>query len=339
MSHFARPTTLGLHKVNIIVVYSAVHYFQVAGRCMAIDKNKILLISLLYVVHSFVYADDAQIQPSGQAEPQASSSAIDRRMKLERSTQDNPFVITPHKPNYALVTYAESPNQAPFDEFNLDLQNVEIKFQFSVKIPLAREVFTENGYLFVAYTQKAHWQMFNSSMSAPFRDTNHEPELFISFLTRQPFLGMTNRFINFGINHQSNGRSGTQSRSWNRLYAEFILEKDHFYLSVKPWWRIPEEDKSDPQDTTGDDNPDITDYMGYGEVIGLYEWKRHRLGFMVRNILPDPYRGAVQLDWSLPLRNKVRGYVQYYNGYGETLLDYNFYSNRIGIGVMLIDWL
>ena len=79
--------------------------------------------------------------------------------------------------------------------------------------------------------------------------------------------------------------------------------------------------------------------MGYGEVIGLYELKRHRLGFMVRNVLSSPYRGAVQLDWSLPLRNKVRGYVQYYNGYGETLLDYNHYSNRIGIGVMLIDWL
>lgn len=306
---------------------------------MAIGKNKILLILLLCLVNGLVYADDSSSESLEQNEKQTSNSAIDRRMILERSTLNNPFVITPHKPNYALVTYAESPNQAPFDEFNLDLQNVEIKFQFSVKIPLAREMFNDNGYLFVAYTQKAHWQMFNSGMSAPFRDTNHEPELFISFLTRQPFLGMTNRLVNLGINHQSNGRSGSQSRSWNRLYAEFILEKDHFYLSVKPWWRIPEEEKSDPQDVTGDDNPDITDYMGYGEVTGLYELKRHRLGFMVRNLFSNPYRGAVQLDWSLPLRNKVRGYVQYYNGYGETLLDYNFYSNRIGIGVMLIDWL
>jgi phospholipase A1 len=306
---------------------------------MIIEKNKLLLILLLHLFHSFVYADDSASQPSGQTESQTSGSAIDRRMVLERSTHDNPFVITPHKPNYALVTYTESPNQAPFDEFNLDLQNVEIKFQFSVKIPLARQLFNNNGYLFVAYTQKAHWQMFNSGMSAPFRDTNHEPEMFLTFLTKQSFLGMTNRMINVGINHQSNGRSGSQSRSWNRLYAEFILEKDHFYLSAKPWWRIPEEDKSNPQDTTGDDNPDISDYMGYGEVIGLYELKRHRLGFMLRNILPSPYRGAVQLDWSLPLRNKVRGYVQYYNGYGETLLDYNYYSNRIGIGVMLIDWL
>ncbi|WP_455212419.1 phospholipase A [Kaarinaea lacus] len=306
---------------------------------MTIDKKKASLILLLLFIYGFVYADESSRESLEHTETQTSSSAIDRRMILERSTHDNPFVITPHKPNYALVTYAESPNQAPFDEFNHDLQKAEIKFQFSVKIPLAREVFNDNGYLFVAYTQKAFWQMFNSDLSAPFRDTNHEPELFLSFVTKQPFLGMTNRLISFGINHQSNGRSGTQSRSWNRLYAEFIFEKDHFYLSLKPWWRIPEEEKSDAQDTTGDDNPDITDYMGYGEVIGLYELKRHRLGFMLRNLFSDPYRGAVQLDWSLPLKNKVRGYVQYYNGYGETLLDYNFYSNRIGVGVMLIDWL
>ena len=300
---------------------------------------KVFLLGLSVLFQNSVNADDLRVSLPSQSEIQPTGSAIDRRIALERQTHENPFVITPHKPNYALVTYTESPNQAPFDEFNLDLQNVEIKFQFSVKVPLARQLFNGNGYLFVAYTQKAFWQVFNSSMSSPFRDTNHEPELFLTFLTRKPILGMTNRLINIGLNHQSNGRSGSQSRSWNRLYAEFVLEKDHFYLSVKPWWRIPEEEKSDPQDATGDDNPDIADYMGYGEVIGLYELNRHRLGFMVRNILSNPYRGAVQLDWSLPLRNKVRGYVQYYNGYGETLLDYNYYNNSIGIGVMLIDWL
>jgi phospholipase A1 len=180
--------------------------------------------------------------------------------------------------------------------------------------------------------------MFNSRLSSPFRDTNHEPEMFLTFLTRQPFLGLTNRIISFGINHQSNGQSGALSRSWNRLFAEFVFERNHFYMSVKPWWRIPEDDKAE-DDPTGDDNPDITDYMGYGEIIGLYELNRHRLGFMLRNNLSSSNKGAIQLDWSLPLKKKVRGYVQYYNGYGETLLDYNHYSHRIGIGVMLIDWL
>lgn len=301
---------------------------------MVMNNKKILLLVLLYFFHLNAYAE----QSSGQTATQSTGSAIDRRIALERQTLDNPFVITPHRPNYVLVTYTDSPNQTPFDEFGIDLQNVEIKFQFSLKLALARRLINGNGYLYLAYTQKAHWQMFNSQSSAPFRDTNHEPEIFLTFLTNQSFFGLKNRLISFGINHQSNGRSGSLSRSWNRLFAEFVFEKNHFYLSLKPWWRIPEDDKS-ANDPTGDDNPDMTDYMGYGELTGLYELNKHRLGFMLRNNFKNPNYGAVQLDWSLPLRNKVRGYVQYFNGYGETLLDYNYNSNRIGIGVMLIDWL
>lgn len=303
---------------------------------MPIRNNKIVVVFLCCLLTCAVYADEPQVPPSETAP--SSESAIDRRIILERKTFDNPFVITPHRPNYALLTYTESPNHAPVTELDQQLQKVEIKFQFSAKVELARELFNNNGYLFVAYTQQAFWQAFNSSISAPFRDTNYEPEMFLTFLTNYPFLGMKTRIINFGINHQSNGQSGSLSRSWNRLFAEFIFEKDHLYLSVKPWWRIPESAKSEG-DPTGDDNPDITDYMGYGEITGLYELNRHRLGFMLRNNLTIPNKGAVQLDWSLPLQNKVRGYVQFFSGYGESLLDYNYYNNRIGVGVMLIDWL
>ena len=301
-------------------------------------KNIEILFCVLLTFFVFsTHAEESSDQSPEPAQTQRVGSAIDRRIALERQTHDNPFVITPHRPNYGLFTYTSSPNQAASEEYGEDLQNFEIKFQFSLKLELAGEIFGDNGYLFAAYTQKSLWQMFNSKISAPFRDTNHEPEVFLTFLTRQNVLGMTNRIISVGINHQSNGQSGSLSRSWNRLFAEFILERKHFYLSIKPWWRIPEEEKEG--DPTGDDNPDITDYMGYGEVIGLYEFRRHRLGFLLRNLLSSPNRSAIQLDWSLPLRKKVRGYVQYFNGYGETLLDYNHYNNRIGIGVMLVDWI
>ena len=61
---------------------------------------------------------------------------------------------------------------------------------------------------------------------------------------------------------------------------------------------------------------------------------------MLRNNLrAHDNRGAVELGWSIPITNNVKGYVTYFNGYGESLVDYNESANRIGFGVMLNDWI
>ncbi|MGI9279794.1 MAG: phospholipase A [Endozoicomonas sp.] len=269
-------------------------------------------------------------------------SAFDERVRGEKQATDNRFVITPHRPNYVLpVSWNSNVNKEPYKAVGEELTSTEIKFQLSLKAPVWEGLWNDYGNVYVAYTNTSWWQAYNSN-SAPFRETNHEPEVFAVFPVKYSVLGMDLRAVVAGMAHQSNGRTGSLSRSWNRVYLNFLLEKGNFYMSFKPWYRIPESEKdpNNPNDTDGDDNPDIEKYMGNGELHFGYKLDEHQISMMFRNNLrSSDNKGAVQLDWSFPLSDRFRGYVQYFNGYGESLIDYNASVNRLSIGVMLTDWL
>lgn len=265
-------------------------------------------------------------------------SALKRRQLYEKNAGWNAFSLLPHKPNYIIASYNDSePNTKPFEQAfpasSADLQHVETKFQISMKLPIVQDVIFGHGDLYAGYTNRSFWQQFNKTHSSPFRDTNHEAETWLSFETNFNVLGLQNSVIRTGFTHQSNGQSGLLSRSWNRLYADFILEKGDMYLSFKPWHRIPES-------RSQDDNHDIEDFLGHFELRGLYKKEHHSIEFMFRNNFKrSENRGAIELGWSFPLHNKVRGYVQWFNGYGESLLDYDNHTNSIGFGIQLSDWL
>ncbi len=87
-----------------------------------------------------------------------------------------------------------------------------------------------------------------------------------------------------------------------------------------------------------DDNPDIGRYLGYFEFQGAYNRDRNN-GLFFRITLKEGYRGAIQLDWGLPVHDHLRGYVQYFYGYGESLIDYNHQVNILGVVIKLTDWL
>ena len=265
--------------------------------------------------------------------------------------EDTFFRIRPYRPTYFLpVAYNSSPNEDTALDFdkNAKAQYNEAKFQISFKMkPWGTDIEGIKGIkgidVWLAYTQLAFWQVYNSAFSSPFRDTNYEPELLINFRTDYPIPGFDNfkvRYFNLGLNHQSNGRSVPLSRSWNRIVANVGLEneKDNFNLLLKTWYRIPEDEHND-------DNPDITRYMGYGELWGTLYWKKQRFAVMLRNNFRQDNLGAIQLDWSVPFSffynkfsDKCSVYFQYFNGYGESLLDYNTSINRISAGFMLADW-
>ena len=247
------------------------------------------------------------------------------------------YALSLYRPNYLkLARYSSRPNEAPFDVlFNaLDnpdakLDSTEAEFQISFK---ARLWTTDDRRFGVwgAYTQTSQWQVYNDELSRPFRETNYQPELFVSYRPDIAFAGLNWRLFNFGYNHQSNGRSDPISRSWDRLIAEFGMERGNFALLIRPWIVI---------DDGGDDNPDITDYYGHGDITAIYKWRGNSFTLMGRGNI-DTKKGAAQFSWtSPPILGPLRGYVQAFTGYGENMIDYNWKQNSIGIGVTLNDLL
>ncbi|MDJ0783536.1 MAG: phospholipase A [Desulfosarcinaceae bacterium] len=275
-----------------------------------------------------------------ESDPGPPLNPVDQRLEAEDASDENPFVLTAHRPNYLLTySYNFTPNEVPFEEEQGQIDHTEIKFQISIKYKVIESIFPDNGDLYFAYTNQSYWQAFNDDLSSPFREINHEPEFWIQF---QPRLQLgTARFsgLALGFTHESNGRGGSLSRSWNRIYLNFLWEMGNLALALKPWYRLPEDEKTDPAAPHGDDNPNIEKYMGNGELTLAYHTNGNTFSAVLRNNLRARNKGSIEMGWSFPLFRRLKGYVQYFNGYGESLLDYDAYTNRIGAGFLLTDWL
>ncbi len=241
---------------------------------------------------------------------------------------ENPFTLYPYESNYLLYTVTDHVNKKAIHSYDWgdDARRDEVKFQLSLAFPLWRGILGENSVLGASYTQRSWWQLSNSDHSSPFRETNYEPQLFLGFATQYAFAGWTLHDVEFGYNHQSNGRSDPTSRSWNRMYTRLMAQNGNWQVEVKPWFVVG----------STDDNPNITKYAGYyqlkvgyalGDAVisakGQYNWNT---GY-----------GGAELGASYPISKHVRLYGQVYSGYGESLIDYNFNQTRVGLGVMLND--
>ncbi len=242
-----------------------------------------------------------------------------------------------HKQNYFLVTHTNDPNNAPTSPnpenqvpFTYPLNHKEVKFQISIKSDLID--FNEKQSLWGGYTQQSYWQVFDTQHSNPFRESNYEPELIYSYrpesLTFGP--GVVASFFNGGLVHQSNGQSLPRSRSWNRIYVQAGLERDFGddgRIAVLPrYWKRFAGGGPD------DDNPDIVHYMGHGDVELRYYLGHGMLSAIARS-------HALQVDLALPLRalniKNADLHLQYFHGYGESLIDYNQGHTTLGIGISL----
>lgn len=213
-------------------------------------------------------------------------------------------------------------------------KDYEAQFQISFKKDIYSNLFGFNEMYAFGYTQTSWWQIYEDS--SPFRETNYRPEFFV-----YGFYGDKDAALKgyqFGFLHESNGEDGEKSRSWNRIYLTTFWQAGDFFITPRVWYRIPEREKRDIDDVDGDDNPDIESYLGYGDLTIAYPWRKHLFRGTLRNNLKfnGKNRGSFEFEWTFPLwSDSFFGYINYFTGYGASLLDYNKHNDKIGIGFAL----
>jgi phospholipase A1/A2 len=210
---------------------------------------------------------------------------------------------------------------------------ISFKYQlFSNTGPLAKAYPAVKG-LHIAYTQTSLWDL--TSTSKPFVDTSYKPEVFygIRRVDGGRWANWLRLDLQAGLQHQSNGKSGDDSRSLNVAYFEPTLilgNEDDFHFSLAPrvWTYLG----------SLDENPDIKDYYGNVAVRSTMGWGRNLLLSATGRIGDDANRGSIQFDLSYPLMRFLYGnfglylYAQYFLGYGESLLRYNERTSAVRFG-------
>ena len=276
--------------------------------------------------------------PDGHNQKQQNEYALRGRLALEKLNEHNPFVLTPHRRNYLLpISYWSNPvsnNPLITDE---ELQHHEAKFQVSLKAPLLDE-FWNGATLYFSFTATYWWQIYNRDLSRPFREVNYEPELFITRAVDWQLGPIDSEMVTFGYWHQSNGRDVPVSRSWDRLFVSYVFRTGSWYVSIKPWWRIPEDQSYPITSPKRDDNPDIERYLGHFDLNIIKPMGNHVLELQLRNNLrSSDNNGSAQIEYSFPINRRFKGLLQGFTGYGDSLINYNNYENRISVGILLTD--
>ena len=280
-------------------------------------------------------------------------SELSRFWELEAGSDCGRFNLRSYKPISLSLIASDSVNTAPSSpspghtaSYQPYLTN-EQRIQLSVRVKIAQGLLASpnsqpRDSLWFAYSQQSYWQLYTSSISRPFRNTDHEPEvMYIAPTDAQLPWGWRLRYSGISLNHQSNGQSLPLSRSWNRIIAMVGMEKDtRFTLRGRYWYRIPEE-------ASEDDNPEISDTVGRAELSGSWSLgKINTLGLTVRHSLRGQANGSYRLEWLKTLGDSglnhrdsgLRFHVQLFSGYGDSLVDYNRQRTVLSVGLSLVDW-
>lgn len=256
-------------------------------------------------------------------EAEAQIVAMDSVEKIDtdsvRRAFDNGPYFTLYKDNYFIFGTALG-NQLP------SRSNSNVKFQISISQRLTRSTLPWNTYLYLFYTQKCFWNVLQRSL--PFTDLNFNPGIGWTkpFFVRNRFVGK----LTLIAEHESNGRDGAASRSWNKIsIAANVILAPQISVHGKVW--IPIIDSAN--------NSDILKYCGIYQVGTSFMTTNQRFGMSVvlvkRQGWNFNYNTIVELCYRLFKKENQYFFVQYYNGYGEGLLDYKQFHSEIRAGLVI----
>lgn len=278
-------------------------------------------------------------------------TTLERIWELHSGTNCGTFGLRGYRPISLSVTQADGVNTQPTSPtpghtgVMQPYTTAETRIQLSVRTKVAQGLLTGGrddriDSLWFAYSQQSYWQLFNNDLSRPFRATDHEPE----FIYIMPLLadlpgGWRLAYAGVSANHQSNGQSMPLSRSWNRVIGMVGLEHgSRWTVTARVWQRLPE-------DSASDDNPDIVDKVGRGEISLL--WNRsldNTFGLSLRPAPASGDAGSVRAHWwrrigtSSNERARLRLHTELFSGYGDSLIDYNHRRTVLNFGLTLLDW-
>ena len=204
--------------------------------------------------------------------------------------------------------------------------NTNVKFQISISQRITNRVLPGGTFLTLFYTQKCFWNVLEKSF--PMTDLNFNPGIGLvkPLFSKDRYIGK----VSLIIEHESNGRDSIQSRSWNRIsLAASIFVDPNIMVFGKIWapW------------VDGENNRDLLDYYGLWQsgVTYLTANRRFQGTIMLtkRRGWNFNYNTVVELSFRLIKRDNQYLFIQYYNGYGEGLLDYNKFRSQLRVGFVI----
>ena len=204
--------------------------------------------------------------------------------------------------------------------------NSDVKFQISFRHRLTKSILPLHSHLFLQYSQKAIWNVFEESL--PFHDLNFNPGIGV-----QNLVVYNGKLVGNGtimLEHESNGRDGEASRSWNKVSVSYAAVIDpRLEVYGKTW--IPIID--------GQQNKDILKYCGIFQVGSQFISADRRwvadVTFVKRQGWNLNFNTILNVGFRFSKRDNQYLMLHFYDGYGENLLDYNKYHCRLRIGILI----